>query len=204
MRKSLTLSLFLALFTSAAVQADVLLPFLVNTSSVSGAQGFLDFQFNPLNASTLPETATIVSFSGATYNSTLGATLTGGATGGPAGVSNIVLSNSTSYNDAFEGVSYGKSISFTLDLSGIGITNPNGNRSSGEFDFSLFDSNQNPILTSNPNGYALTVDVNANGTIAVVPQSPNVTLTPEPSSLSLLSLPLLGLAAKKFLRRRIQ
>ena len=201
MRKFITTSFFFAVLTSVAAHADVLLPFLVNTAGAPPT-GYLDLQFNP-QAGTLPETATITNFSGATYNSTLGATLTGGATGGPIGSSNIVLSNSTPYNDAFEGVNYGKVISFTLDLSGPGITNPHGNLSAGEFDFSMFDSNQKPILTANVNGYALTVDVNANGSVTVTPDTPNVTYLPEPASLSLIGLPLLALGGLQLLRRRL-
>lgn len=186
--------------SSISARADVLLSFLMNTSSVAGTTGYLDFQFNPLNSSTLAETATIENFAEATYNPALGSIQTG-ASGGPVGVSTIVLPNSTPYNDEFDGITYGKSITFVLDLGGPGVNSPNGALSTSEFDFSLFNSAQNSILTSNVNGYALTVDVNANGSVTVTPDSPYVKSTPEPASLGLIGLPL-ALAAGAYFKRR--
>src|SRR5579862_2557176 len=48
----------------AALHADVSYLVSVNTSSVSGNSGFLDFQFNPGNSTTQQATAVISNFTG--------------------------------------------------------------------------------------------------------------------------------------------
>ena len=200
MRNSIVLTFILFLFTSVAAHADVYLPFLVNTSSVSGSTGYLDFQFNPGGSNSLPETATIINFAGGSYNSSLGQTTAGAASGGPV-PSNIVLPNSTPYNDVFDGFNYGNTIAFTVDLSGLARSNPNPNLPGSSFAFSMFNSSQTPILTSDPYGYAATINLNPDGSITVLTESPDVLALPEPASLGLFGLPLLGLVAARLMRR---
>jgi hypothetical protein len=167
----------------------------VNTSAISGQSGNLDFQFNPGGSTAESATVSVTNFQ------TLGgilsqpAMLTGDASGSLPGTLTII--NGTIYNDAFQGFAYGNSFSFLLTFSGQAINNPGGTFGSS-FALSLYDAaGINPLLTTDPNGSVLTVDLNPNGTTSVFtfPQSNTndtsvVTITPlssvpEPTSLIL-------------------
>ena len=106
----------------------------------------------------------------------------------------LTLDNGTSFNDVFQGFSFGSSVSFTVTLSGQAISNPSGTVGSA-FAFSLYAADGiTPLLTTDPNGSVGTILLNASGTTSVetFPQSPTdnmpaatVTFTgtavPEPS-----------------------
>jgi hypothetical protein len=175
----------------------------VNTSALAGQVGYLDSQFNP-GPGAAPATATISAFTsdgtlqlGAPLNGT-----TGDVTGQLSGP--LTLGNSSFFNDYFEGFNYGSTIHFQLTLSGpaVGGSAPSGS----SFAFSLYDSTGTvPLLTTDPNGSVLTINVNANGSTSVetFPQSPNnltpvatASVVPEPSTLALAAcMPPAGLAA---------
>ena len=98
MNKTLLLPMaFLLVSCALAAHADVLLCAVVDTHTIAGTTGYVDFQFNPGPFSTQSATLDIKNFAGATY--VAGSQIdTGGASGGrfPGA---IVLTNSTVYND---------------------------------------------------------------------------------------------------------
>jgi hypothetical protein len=168
----------------------------VDTSSLNGQSGYLDFQFNPGGAGASAAAAMISSFAtdgllqpAAPLNS-----ISGDVTGTLPGL--LTLGNTTAFNDYFEGVTYGNSANFELTLSGPGVGSSGTVGSS--FAFSLFDSSgSTALLTTDPNGSVVTVNLNADGSTSVdtFPQSANnptpaATVTaavPEPSTLILAS-----------------
>lgn len=150
----------LAAPSSAAVAYTV----TVNTSAVNGTSGFLDFQFNPGNATSQPATAQIANFQ------STGGALTGvpAVTGNVSGTlpGTVTFVNSTALNEYFQGYNYGTSFTFLLILSGPAIDAPNGTATAGStFCVGLYDAAQNPILTNQAavTGCAGAVDINLNG-----------------------------------------
>jgi len=185
----------------------------VNTAAISGQNGNLDVQFNPGGRSAESATATVTNFQ--TVGGILASSviLTGDATGSLPGT--LTLDNGTAYNDVFQGFTYGNSFSFLLTLSGQALDSPGGTFGSS-FALSLYDAaGVTPLLTTDPNGSVLTVNLNASGTTLAetFPQSPTnstpvavatpASAVPEPSTMVLLvsSLPV-GLIVWHCLRRR--
>jgi len=165
----------------------------VNTASLSGQNGYLDFQFNPGGTGASAASATVSAFTtdgslqpGAPLNG-----VSGDVSGALPGA--LVLRNTTGFNDYFDGFTYGNAINFSLTLSGpaVGTSGSVGSA----FAFSLYDATgSNPLLTTDPNGSVLTVNVNPDGSTSVetFPQSPtnnspvaSASAVPEPSSLML-------------------
>ena len=184
MRKTL-LPLALGLAVSAfSARADVIVNFEVNTTSLAGTDGYVDFQFNPGNASQ-SATVKVTNFSGATYVAG-SQTDVGGASGGPL-PSTVSIVNSGGYNDDNEEMKFGNALLFTLDFSGNAISSPNGTpgTSGSSFAFTIYDAatDSNPLLPStNVNGYAAVVNVGTNGSVTASTPSSDATVTPEPAS----------------------
>lgn len=195
----------------ASADADLIFQVAVDTSSLSGQSGFLDFQFNPGDGSAETATATVTLFQ--TIGGVLAqpASLTGDAAGSLPG--SLTLDNGTVYNDVFQGFTFGDSFSFTLTLSGPAIDNPGGTAGSA-FASSLYAADGfTPLLTTDPNGSVATINLSANGTASAetFPQSPTnntpaasvnaVSSVPEPSTLSMVLLASCIQAGLIFLRR---
>jgi len=203
MLKSKLTLLSLLVLGSGAAYADKIVEISVDTHTVTGTTGYLDFQFNLGPLVTQPATVQILNFQGATY---IGGTqqLTGGASGGPL-PSTITLVNSSSFDDAFEGVSLGNSLSFLLDFGGTAVNSPNGTATStSEFLFSMFSDVDGtvPLLTSDPNGLLGSVTVNLDGTLKTQSASSNLGFVPEPAAFWLLGGGLSVLGALRRFRRR--
>jgi len=162
----------------------------VDTSSFSGMHGFIDLQFNPGDPTSQSATATITSFdalSGVLDNSSL--QVTGDFTGVLPG--QVTALNDTSFNNYFEGLTFGDSLSFVLTLSGPAIDNPNGTSLAGStFGLGFYDINQSSILTNDASGFAGGVDIGLLGdtvpfTFPDAQNGPSVVTiqqTPEPST----------------------
>jgi hypothetical protein len=169
----------------------------VNTSSISGDPGSLDFQFNPGPLVSEPATLQILSFAS---NGTLNppAFPTGDVTGTLPGT--LSFDNLTQFNDYFEAFTFGTALSFEVSISGAA-----GGTSGSTFAFSMFSDPAGtiPLLTTDPNGFAFTEDLNTDGTTTATNVSPQVgsTAVPEPSALLLLITVLLGLGWT--IRRRL-
>lgn len=165
----------------------------VNTASLSGTTGSLDFNFNPGPLTTQAATVQIDSFSGAATSGS--AFLTGAASGALPGV--VTLTNGTAFNDYFQDVVYGTTLTFDLSLSGPALSSPDGTSLSGSgLAFSLFSdaAGTQPALTSDAiDGFAATVGVNLDGTTTVSNFSSDTSITaaggstsvPEPDSIAL-------------------
>ncbi|HTB91652.1 MAG TPA: NF038129 family PEP-CTERM protein [Candidatus Sulfotelmatobacter sp.] len=179
--------------------------FTVNTSSVTGQAGSLDFQFNPGALLTQSASLQILNFSS---NGTLGSSvLTGDTSGALPGT--VLFNNGSGFNDYFTGFTYGSTITFAVNLFGPAVVTPDGVSTSGStFAFSLFSDPAGtvPVLTSDTvNGFAALVNVNLDGSTTLTNNSSQLAIStpttpaPEPGSLLLLAS---GLASLALLMRR--
>jgi len=174
----------------------------INTLSIAGTAGSLDFNFNPGSFASQAASLQILGFSS---DGTLAGSpqLTGDVSGTLP--STVTFDNGTGYNDYFEGFTYGSTLSFDVSLYGPALSSPNGvSTSRSTFAFSMFSDAAGtiPVLTTDTtDGFAFTVDVNLDGETTVTNYSAvtNVepqtgTVTPEPGSLLLLATGLMLLA----------
>jgi len=203
-KRSVSAVMFLLCATVLA-DADIY-DFEINTSSILGTAGSLDFQFNPGPLATQLADLQILGFSS---DGTLAGlpSLTGDVSGGPL-PSTVTFDNGSGFNDYFEGFTYGNSISFQASLYGPAVTSPDGVSTSGStFAFSMFSdpAGINPTLTTDmTDGFAVTVDVNLDGTTTPTDFSSETvvtsatSVTPEPSFLLLLGLMLTALIGAKY------
>jgi hypothetical protein len=154
----------------------------VNTSSITGTAGSLDFNFNPGPFVTQAASLQVLNFmsDGMLAGSP---SLTGDVTGALPGT--LTFDNGTGFNDYFEGFTYGTTLSFDVFLYGPALSSPNGTATSGStFAFSMFSdpAGTMPVLTTDTiDGFAVTVDVNLDGTTTLTNFTP-VSAVPEPSS----------------------
>jgi hypothetical protein len=121
----------------------------------------------------------------------------------------LTVNNGTAFNDYFTGFTYGSTLSFQASLDGPALSSPDGISSSGStFAFSMFSDAAGtiPALTTNTAaGFAFTIDVNLDGMTTVTNYSaptavvPISTAIPEPSTLALLGIGVIGLGV---MRRR--
>jgi len=179
--------------------ADILYSVAVDTSSISGTAGSLDFNFNPGPLISQFALVDLLNFSsdGLLAGSP---SLTGDVSGGPL-PSTVTFDNSGgALNDYFEGFTFGSNLMFVVRLYGPAINSPDGVSTSGSlFTFSMFSDAAGtvPVLTSDTtDGYAVTIGVNLDGSVTPTDFSSQTTLAPEavpePASIVLL---LSGLAA---------
>jgi hypothetical protein len=166
----------------------------VNTSSISGTAGSLDFQFNPGPLVSQAAALQILGFGG---DGTLagGPSLIGDVSSGPLPTA-LTFDNGTGFNDYFDGFRFGSTISFKVSLYGPALSSPDGVSTSGStFAFSMFSDAAGtiPALTSNvADGFAFTEDVNLDGSTTVTNFSSQTSIgsaassVPEPATFVLL------------------
>jgi hypothetical protein len=197
---------------ASAMAGPITYDVTVDTPTISGAMGALDFNFNPGPLVTQAASLQILNF---TSDGTLadcaansqGFCPTGDVSGTLPGT--LTFDNGTAFNDYFDGFTFGSSISFELSLFGPALSSPDGVSTSGStFAFSMFSDSAGtmPVLTSDTtDGFAFTVDVNLDGSTTVNNFSQaNVMPTttgsaPEPGSLILIGA---GLVCVAILRLR--
>ena len=164
-----------------------------NTTTIEGLTGSFDMQFNGGGIGMLPATATITNFS--TDGTGLSLNTTDGDVSGTLLPGPLVINNTMVLNDVLENITFGTSISFTLTLSGPGVTSPDPNLPGSGFGLSLYDANFNPLLTTDPAGTVVTMNLNPDGSTGVetFPSDnsggtpvgsavPQATAVPEPST----------------------
>jgi hypothetical protein len=200
---------FMLLFCAiSAMASPITYDVTVNTSSITGTMGSLDFNFNPGPLSTQLANLQILGF-------TSDGMLAGACPCGTGDVSGqlpatLTFDNGTGFNDYFDGFTYGTTISFAVSLYGPALSSPDGVSTSGStFAFSMFSdaAGVTPTLTSNTtDGFAFTVDVNLDGSTTVTNYSTQTSVTPEtglpgpgsgvpePGTLGLSAMALAGLA----------
>jgi hypothetical protein len=183
----------------------------VNTSPVNTTSGFLDFQFNPGDASSQSATAQIMNFNsgGGTLVFNLGSPQASLSVSGTL-PDTVTLVNATAVNDYFQEFTYGDFFSFVLSLTGPALDSPDGTATAGTtFGILLLDG-QNSILTNNSAGVSGQVLVNLDG--STTPQSfptatggPSVVTfqeLPEPGTMFLLGIGSLALTVLRLRLRR--
>ena len=197
-------------FASMASAAPITYDVTVDSSSISGTAGSLDFNFNPGPLVTQAASLQILDF---TSDGTLAGspTLTGDVAGAlPA---TLTFDNGTGFNDYFEGFTFGSTLSFQVSLYGPALSSPDGTSTSGStFAFSMFSdaAGTMPALTTDTtDGFAFTVDVNLDGTTTVTNFSAQTTVVPaatpavpEPGTLPLMAAGIGLWLAFRFQRQR--
>jgi hypothetical protein len=202
MIRPVALTALLLVLAGFALSAPITYDISVNTSSISGTTGSLDFNFNPGPGSVQAASLQILNFlsDGTPVGSR---SLIGDASGTLPGP--LTFDNGTALNDYFQAFQYGSTMSFDVSLFGPALATPNGTATAGStFVFSMFSDPAGtvPALTSDTvNGFAFTINVNLDGTTKAKSFSPNI--VPEPGTLGLALvgiLVVLGLRIKRFAR----
>ena len=165
--KTIPLALIsLVLLGAPAVRASILTyQFTINTQTVSGQADNLDFQLNPGVVPGAPGVSIVISnfaINGGAFNAG-NIQFTGDASGLLSG--SLTLDNGTGYNDAYQPVTLGSSITFRATLSGTGVANP---ASPGTFfGFSIYDNaGVNPLLTTSGDGTIAGFNIDATNGVA--------------------------------------
>ena len=192
--KLLFFAVLLGGFSSAVSAAPITYDVTVNTSSITGTAGSLDFNFNPGPLVTQAASVQILNFmsNGSLVNCAANIQ-TFCNTGDVSGMlpATLTFNNDTAFNDYFDDFTFGTTISFDVSLYGPALSAPNGTATSGStFAFSMFsdaDGTIPTLTTDTVDGFALTVGVNPDGSTTVTSYSPETSVsTPEPSTFVLL------------------
>ena len=176
---------------------------VVNTSSLGGTLGSVDFNLDPGPLGSQAASAQITGIAGGVAS---GSPFTSGDGSGTL-QSTVNLDNGTAFNDVFQPFLFGPSVTFDLSLDGPALSAPDGISLSGSIlAFSLFSDAAGtvPALTTDTlDGFGITFAVNLDGSTTVTNYtSGSVSVigsaagaTPEPAAWWLVSTGLsLGLA----------
>ena len=164
-----------------ALPSPVIYNVTVNTTSIAGTPGSVDFNFNPGSLVTQAASLQILNFSA--DGSLAGNPVSSGDVSG-ALPATLTFDNGTAFNDYFEGFTFDSKLSFDVSLYGSALNSPDGTSTSGStFAFSMFSdaAGTTPVLTNDSaNGFAFVVNVNLDGTTAAT-DFITASSVPEPS-----------------------
>lgn len=206
MNKKVLVAGLLAWFASASALASTWYV-NVDTSSLAGQTGWLDFQFNPGDVTAPTATATVAAFATSGGALLASATLTGDATGSLN--SAMTLGNSQYFNDLLQAFTFGTNLSFSVNLDS---PNPSLDPAAPgtAFSLSIYDTAYNTLLADPVWGSAFVMNLKADNATEVLAQSAFVsssatapTAVPLPGALGMLLTGfsmLAGLARTRFYR----
>jgi hypothetical protein len=171
---------------------------IVDTSSVYGDYGYIEFQLDEAITGTVqPVTATITDFAG---DISLNSTDSNDDEINASGLlPDSVTITDTTFSDYFEGLTFGDTLAFHVTLDGPGVSLDGGLSDPAGSTFALifYDDEQSPLFATNAS--ALIV-VAGSGTVTAVSDASNVQVVPEPSTPWLSAAA--GLLAFAFVRMR--
>jgi hypothetical protein len=201
--KVIILAAFALLAAATSANAIPIITITVNTSSIAGTVGHIDFNFGGFPSS--PDVTALVSMW--TSDGTLsGVPMTSGSTSGvlPANVTEKVIGGTGA--DYFHDFTFGNTLMFQLMLT-YDSAIPGSFTTDDTWGLALYDSTITPLLANGMKGdFLFTVDMHPNGSFTATDAS-NGQLTisgiPEPSTLTLFGFGLLA-AAFPLYRRRIR
>lgn len=208
-----TILLILCFCASSAMASPIIYAVTVNTSSISGTAGSLDFNFNPGPLATQLASLQILNIvsDGSLVNcgsNVQGFCSTGEVTGTLPGI--LTLNNGTAFNDYFDGFTFGTTFSFYVSLYGPALSLPDVVSSSGSaFTFSMFSDpgGTSPALTTDiTDGFAVTVGVNLDGSTTVTNFSSQTSVAtvsnaPEPGGMRTMIITVVGILLVRRLKR---
>jgi len=204
--KYMALAALALLCAATSASAIPIFTVTVNTSSIAGTVGHLDFNF--ASSFNSPDTTALVSMW--TSDGTLsGSPSTFGTTSGvlPANVTMKIIGGAPA--DYFHDFIYGNSLTFMLMLT-YDSAIPGSFTSDNSFGLALYDDSMPfvmPLLTDGSTDFIFSVDMHPDGSYTVHDASSNgqlmVTAAPEPSTWTLFGFGLLAVAFPLY-RRRIR
>ena len=200
-RRKVFLGALLLCFAVSASAAPIIYVVTIDTSSIAGTAGSLDYNFNPRSLTTQAASIQILGFS--SDGSLAGSpALTGDVSG--ASPSALTFDNGTGFNDYFEGFTFGSTLTFDVSLYGPALSSPDEVSTLGStFAFSIFSDAAGTIpalTTDTTDGFAFIVNVNPDGSTTVTDYSDQTTVEsetsviPEPGSLWLVAIGLIFIA----------
>jgi hypothetical protein len=139
----------------------------IDTSSLVGKSGFLDFQFNPGALPSSQAADVIVSQFQDGGGSLGGATLAGGASGSLAGTAHLI--NSSVLNELKQALTYGSPLSFDVTLEGDALNVPLDGLFGSLLSLTLLAADGvTPLQATAADGTALEVGVSPTGNVALI------------------------------------
>ncbi len=175
----MTRLILLAALAAGAAMADVVYIVNVDTSSIAGTTGAIEFQFNP-GFNSLPATAQVQQFQS---DGTLGTAFPsiGNVTGTLP--TTLTFVNDPTLNDYFQEFTFGNSLTFQVVLGGDGINAPDGISSGSGFAYALWAdtaASAPALATSDPFGSAGQIVFDSNGSVAAQSFIGEASITPAP------------------------
>ena len=201
---ALALALGLSLATGAAKAATYSVN--IDTSSIAGTTGSVDFQWN-LGAVNSLLTASVASFSNGSTLTGTPLLISGTFTGSLASGDSLNFDGASAFNYVYQDMTFGSSISFTLTLPDAAPAQSDPTSDSGFF-IAVLDANQaSALTTTSADNQALAFTLQAGSAPTFEAYTSLATISsvspvPEPATVALMLAGLAGVVGMSSLRRR--